>query len=132
VAGVTALDAATGETKWTARVQAGYSTPVIADGRVYVTSLYGSVVCLSLADGATVWEQKLGEPIYDSSCAVGEGVVIVPGLLGTVFCLDAETGATLWSQRVSGGYLFARPAVGEGIAVVAAMDGTLTALRLKP
>jgi len=90
------------------------------------------VFCLSLADGTPIWEQRLGEPIYDSSSAVGEGVVIVPGLRGTVFCLDAETGAQRWAHRVTNRYLFARPAIGEGMAVVAGMDGSLTALALNP
>ncbi|KPJ63583.1 hypothetical protein AMK68_03660 [candidate division KD3-62 bacterium DG_56] len=130
--GVAALDIGTGEKVWSARVQAGYCSPVVAEERVYVTSLEGSVLCLSLADGTTIWEQRLGEPIYNSSCAVGEDVVIAPGVRGTVFCLDAETGAQRWAHRVSGSYVFARPAIGEGMVVVAGMDGSLTALALKP
>jgi outer membrane protein assembly factor BamB len=37
----------------------GYSSPVVAGGRVYVTAEMGGLICLDLADGKVLWKKDL-------------------------------------------------------------------------
>ncbi|MFT5108147.1 MAG: outer membrane protein assembly factor BamB [Pseudoalteromonas tetraodonis] len=45
---------------WKTPVKAGgYSSPIVAGGKVFVTAEMGSLICLDLADGQILWEKDL-------------------------------------------------------------------------
>lgn len=65
---IQAVDAATGELHWTAKLPTSYaasivpddgprSVPVIHDGRVYVYGAQGTLACLELASGRLLWKR---------------------------------------------------------------------------
>ena len=69
------------------------STPTVADGKCYVTGSAG-FYCLSVTDGAVVWQAKT--KFSNSSPLVANGVVYVTTPEATAY--DAKTGQVLWCQ----------------------------------
>ena len=111
--------------RWRVNIGAGYSGPVVAKGRVYVTdrrlaqdasnpsdpfqqgSINGGerVLCLNEADGKVLWQHQYECPYTISYPAgprvaplVGDGKLYSLGAQGNLFCLDAESGRVLWSH----------------------------------
>lgn len=71
------------------------STPVIADGVVYIGSLDGNLYAVNLADGAEKWRfhTELG---FAAAAAVRDGFVYIGDTEGRFYCLDAATGRAKW------------------------------------
>jgi len=119
---VYALDAATGERKWSFRTGGEvWNTPAWSDGRLYVGSQDGWVYCLRASDGALIWrfrggphERKMfyqGRP--QSLWPIGGGVIVdkgvayfYAGLCGYdrvfVHAVDAATGKSIWMNEKAG------------------------------
>ena len=71
------------------------STPVVADGKVYIGSLDGNLYAVDLADGKEKWRfhTELG---FAASAAVRDGLVFIGDTEGRFYCLDAATGKAKW------------------------------------
>jgi outer membrane protein assembly factor BamB len=111
---VRALDFATGADIWSCAYvdsdhnQYGFtvSTPLVAGGRVYVTSRLCKVVCLDEASGALIWSRDVRKDFacrnnewgWTSSPLLVDGKVIVVagGQNAALVALDAATGQTVW------------------------------------
>ncbi len=113
---VICLDAVSGEKKWAAvldkRVYPNNwgdgprSTPTVAGDKLYALSASGVLGCLSLKDGALVWQVDLVADLggelqdwgYTESVLVdGEQVICTPGgKQGTLAALDKNTGKLRW------------------------------------
>jgi outer membrane protein assembly factor BamB len=106
---VYAVDAVTGELRWTEEigelVQAG---PAIGDGIVYVTTAgdpevdkderQGSLIALSTDDGEVLWQEQVPQPLYTTPLVVGDSVVV--GLIeGSALLLkfDSNDGSPTWT-----------------------------------
>ena len=77
-----ALDAATGAKLWTFSFFKGYpSSPVVANGVVYVDSANGRLVALDAATGRKLWFYPAGGAVY-SSPAVANGMVYLASQKG--------------------------------------------------
>ena len=111
--------------RWRSDIGAGYSGPIVARGRVYITdrrqakdaatptdpfargSVQGGerVLCLNEADGRTIWEQGY-DCVYSISYPAGprvaplvnQGKVYTLGAEGNLLCLEADTGKIIWSK----------------------------------
>lgn len=111
--------------RWRVPVNAGYTGPAVANGRVYLTDRKADaaapktrkafdrgeipgnerVLCLNEADGTVLWEHTYDCP-YTVSYAAGPratplvsgGKVYTLGTEGNLLCLDAEKGTLLWSR----------------------------------
>jgi len=79
------------------------STPVIAEGRVYVGSQDRNVYCIDARDGRRLWS-FMTEARIKSSVAVADGRVYVGPDDGYVYCLDAKNGSRIWITE-AGGYI---------------------------
>ena len=79
------------------------STPIVAEGRVYVGSQDKNIYCIDARDGRRLWSFTTGARIK-SSVAVAGGRVYVGPDDGYVYCLDAKNGSRLWSTE-AGGYI---------------------------
>ncbi|KPL02163.1 MAG: hypothetical protein AMK75_03160 [Planctomycetes bacterium SM23_65] len=104
---VVCLDAETGKTLWKTEVpsKGGQSheastTPVVADGRVYVITASSAVVCLDAKTGNEIWKKTPFEKrsSVHSSVLVADGVVVASSARGTVG-LDAGSGEPLWEAK---------------------------------
>ncbi len=98
-----ALDAATGAEKW--RVNFGAparSSPTVAEGRLFLTTVEDRLVAMSAADGHTLWSYRapttpttmLGRP----APAYSRGLVVAGFGSGELTALRAETGRSAWSD----------------------------------
>lgn len=103
--------------RWRVAVGAGFSSPVVAEDRVYVTDAqpdgtktHERVLCFDATSGAALWTHAY-EVVYpawaftpdqnNGPCAtpsVADGRVYVLGGNGDVFCLEAATGAVAWHR----------------------------------
>src|SRR5688500_10735951 len=119
---VVALDAATGEAKWTFFTDAPVRfAPAIWKDRAYVVSDDGYLYCLSLADGSLIqrwrggptdemilgngrmvsrWPARGGPVIRDGLVYVGAGIWQSEGIY--LIAIDAESGRELWRNDQAG------------------------------
>lgn len=116
------FDKATGKQLWATKTGAALndkrdakwgssrSTPTVDDGRVYVVTPEGQLICCNASDGKFVWRKDLlkdldGEKAdtwgYSESVLVdGNKVICTPGgAISTVVALDKKTGETLWTCK---------------------------------
>jgi serine/threonine-protein kinase len=112
-----------------------YSSPVVANGVVYVGSLDSNVYALNAATGAKLWSYATGDDVW-SSPAVATGVVYVGSSDNNVYALNAATGAKLWSYT-TGSPVSSSPAVANGVVYVPgyyvyALNAATTALLPSP
>jgi len=108
-------DLATGEVLWSCgglRATRGdlvYSSPVVADGLVYVQGGYvGPSIGVELGGEGEVTETHRAWLHEERFSNVGsgvflEGLLYVPDTGGFVYCLDPESGEALWKERVARG-----------------------------
>jgi hypothetical protein len=121
---VFALDAGTGGLLWSYGyneqnfTSAGYSSPAVANGVVYIGTADGNVYAFNASTGAELW--SFDDGILNSiisSPAVANGVVYVGAGYGYLYALNASTGARLWSDTTDG-YVGSSPAVANGVVYI--------------
>lgn len=105
---VVALDAARGTPKW--RQELGVpirSSPTIAEGRVYFTTIEQQIQALGIDDGKKLWSHQaaaaqtlvLGEP----APAYANGIVVAGFGSGDLLALRADSGTLAWSDSIAAG-----------------------------
>ncbi len=116
--------------RWRAPVGCGWSSPIVAQGRVYLTD---SVVvkpqakervhCFDETSGKALWshvyEAAYEEWAFDPKQEVGpvptpivrNGKVYTVGRRGDLFCLDAKTGDVLWQRKLEKDYQAGSPLI---------------------
>jgi outer membrane protein assembly factor BamB len=134
---ISCLNAMTGTEIWSAfpyhpggygGVSRIYSSPAVADGKVYVGSTYnsgGAVTCYDAITGTEIWYFLTGAAV-ESSPAVADGKVYVGSNDGRVYCLNAQTGDFIWNEIANAGY--SSPAVVDGIIYIGGSDGKVHCL----
>ena len=103
------------EVLWKYKTGAGYSSPAVSGGMVYVGSNDGYVYALDASSGSLKWKYKTGDSVA-SSPAVSGGVVYVGSHDGYVYALDASSGNLKWKYKTGGGG--SSPAVSGGVVYV--------------
>jgi hypothetical protein len=106
--------------------------PVVADRRVYHSTLQGSVYALDLNTGERLWHFKTGDCMWGGAAAGtapygGTGKVFVASWEGLVFGLDAKTGEKLW-QFDAEENISASPCVADDSVFIGTRQGTMLAL----
>jgi outer membrane protein assembly factor BamB len=99
--------------RWKAAVGEGYSSPVIAGGRVFLLGLprprQEVCFCFDAATGKRLWRRPYASPYHpppgcgpdngpNSTPAVDGDRVYMLGLGGIFHCLDVKTGRILWKH----------------------------------
>ena len=119
---VRCFDAVSGKVLWTYAYDVEYpdwaispdqnggptSTPVVAEGKVYVQGASGVVVCLAAATGEVLWRKEFAVEMFQG----GRGSPLVDGDLlilpiggkpaASVVALDRNTGREVWKALVEG------------------------------
>ena len=104
---------------WRVPVGTGFSSPAVAQGRVYVTDSHvtrtnarENVRCLDAATGKAIWTHTYDVvyPEYGSDPAhpfgpaatpvTTDGKIYTLGRMSHLLCLDAKTGHVLWSRNL--------------------------------
>jgi outer membrane protein assembly factor BamB len=112
-----ALDAGTGALIWqytTGDFDFIYSSPTVANGKVYIASLDKNVYALDAKTGALVWKYPAGDRFF-SSPAVARGVVYISSE-SNFYALNGATGALLWNPAIQ--FAGSTPAVANGVVYV--------------
>lgn len=88
------------------------TTPAITDGKAYVISGSGEIVCLKIADGAIVWKVNGGKEFgrktgkwgtSESPLVFDDKVIYTPsGDQTTMVALNKETGGLIWKTAALG------------------------------
>lgn len=132
---VHAVDLATGAPLWSFRTDGDVEgTPVVAEGRVYASTVRGTLYALDAGTGEKLWSVTKGD---DQADGVHRGWMYEPpnyadGIVYQVYsmgdrrlmALDAATGAALWDVRLNSGWIAeTAPTLGGGRAYVAG-DGS--------
>lgn len=107
---VTALEAKSGQKRWTYRARGPVQTlPVVSTNLIYVTSNEGRIYALDVRTGAWRWSYERETP--DAFSIRGQsGVLPVPGIDrayvgfpdGYLACLASDTGEVMWNRQLSG------------------------------
>lgn len=106
--------------------------PVVADGRIVLTTLHGRVYALDTETGERLWVVKPGEAMW-SGAAIGTpeyggvGKTFVASWDGHVHALDSATGEEIWRYD-TGEPISGAPCLAEDTIFIGTRDDTLLAL----
>jgi outer membrane protein assembly factor BamB len=109
--------------KWSVTLNGDASYPVIADGKVFVTtanpggSYGGSLYALNASTGKVAWGPvAISGTYFWFVPAYGDGNVYVNGFDGTVTAYSASTGNLVWTQATD--YFSGEPVAYDGVLYV--------------
>ena len=101
-------------------IEAGYSSPAIADGRLYVVDSSANLHCLNGETGAVHWTHSLGT-VGKGSPVVADGKIYVTEVNGHFLILqpgenECKTLSTIQIEREPGHYaeIYGSPAIADG------------------
>lgn len=112
----TALDMATGRTRWSVELGEAFlerrgngprATATVDGGRLYFVGGKGGIFCLDRADGRVVWQRDMADfggrvPTWgysESVLLVGDLAIVTPGGNNCIVALDKATGEQKWVTR---------------------------------
>jgi outer membrane protein assembly factor BamB len=124
---VVAFERATGRVRWRRVIGPTESSPLVANGLVYVGDWSGRVYALSARTGATRWVYRTGGKVKGSAALAG-GRIYVGSYDGRVYCLSARTGRLIWrasAQPLLGGRgsFYSTPALDYDRVYIGSTDG---------
>jgi len=122
--GITSATVARLATRWTYEIgEQVTSSPVIANGILYVVTGAGSVIAFDDLRGSVLWRRELGAAITMTP-TVDEGVLFVGthNAPGRLFALDARSGSTRWQTSFVGAIRSA-PAIASGMLIIGEAGG---------
>ena len=135
---VWALDEATGQAVWSARIAPAHfnigrqaqdgpgSTPTIIGDRLYALGMSGDLVCMQAADGKLLWQKNLVRDFggavprwgfAESPLVDGEKLIVTPGgAQATLVALNPASGEVIWKSPIG-------DRAGYSSAIVAEVEG---------
>ena len=124
---VVAFDARTGRVRWRTRIGPSESSPLVANGLVYVGDWRDRVYALSAATGKVRWSYRTDDKVKGGAALAGRRLYI-GSYDGHVYALDARTGKLIWrasaQSRLGGsGRFYSTPAVAYGRVYIGSTDG---------
>lgn len=129
---VYALDASTGEPRWTFRTgDVVHASPAFDRGVLYFGSWDGDFYAVDARTGTEKWRFQGGrDPVihnqvgFQSSPAVVDGVVYTGCRDSNLYAIDAATGREKWRVDNAGSWVVASPAVARGRVYYATSDSS--------
>ena len=117
------------KTKWLINSKTAiYTSPFIANKKVYYGDDLGVFHCLSLENGKSIWSFKTKSRII-SSPAVGSKQVVFGSTDGNIYSLDAETGKQNWKFETSKAVMGC-PLIQNDTVFIGSSDGFFRAINL--
>ncbi len=100
--------------------------PIIADGRVFVGTMKGTLYAIDSETGRVMWKFRTPGAILHT-CAAAGGKVFFGNARGKVYAVSARDGGLAWSVQ-TGSAVWNCPLVHDGPVVVGSRDGRLYAI----
>ena len=101
--------------------------PVVAEGRVFVSSRSGALFALNRSNGEKLWAFNTGT-VVDASPSVAAQTVFIGDRDGRLYAIDVATGESRWDIDV-GGPISSTPVIAGGVIYLTSLDGTLYAIQ---
>ena len=118
---IRALDAATGEDRWTTGTGSAVSAPLVWDsGWLIAVGQGGVVIALRASDGREIWRQPLGAPTAHPPVPGGTDALFLSLTDGRFIALRVTDGTVLWEQKLPG--ILSEPAVAPKRVYVGSTD----------
>jgi outer membrane protein assembly factor BamB len=116
-----------GKIRWRTRIGPTESSPLLADGRVYVGDWRGRVYSLDAATGRVRWTFQ-GKGRIKGAVAKSGNRLFVGTYDGSLYALRTTTGKVIWrtrsQDRLGGrGQFYSTPAVAYGRVYIGSTDG---------
>ena len=123
---IRALDAATGEDRWSTSIDAAVSAPLVYDsGWLIAVAKGGTLIALRASDGREIWRRSLGASTEHPPVPGGTDALYLSLADGRILALRLTDGAVIWEQRLSG--MLSEPAVAPERVFVGSTDNFLYA-----
>jgi outer membrane protein assembly factor BamB len=124
---VVAFDRRTGAIRWRRTIAPTESSPLVANGLVYVGDWSGRVTALDARTGATRWAYRTGGAVK-SSAALAGGRIFIGSYDGHLYALAAQTGRLVWrassQPRLGGrGSFYSTPTAEYDRVYIGSTDG---------
>jgi outer membrane protein assembly factor BamB len=124
---VVALNARTGKVRWRRRIGPSESSPLVANGLVYVGDWRGTVYALNAGTGGTRWSVSTRGAVKGGVALSGRRLY-VGSYDGHLYAFDAITGRRFWrasaQDRLGGlGNFYSTPAAAYGRVYIGNTDG---------
>jgi outer membrane protein assembly factor BamB len=118
------LNAATGTLVWktSGAINFGgvYSSPAVANGRVFIGDNENTFYCFNASAGSSIWNLTNVGPVVTSP-AIADGKVYFGAANGRVYCLTESTGAEIWRYRTIE-RIWSSPAIANGTVFIGCGD----------
>jgi len=103
--------------------------PVIADGKVFIGTMHGTLHAIDAEAGKDLWTYRAGGPILHA-CAVSDGRVFFGAADGAIYAIKTTTGTREWKVETKFA-IWNSPLVHNGLVLIGARDGFLYAIDAK-
>ena len=131
VSGSAALDAATGEPRWTFAGGTMYPPAVVlADGTALLTTEHGVVARVSLSDGCAVWRADLGIRVLNAGVVADGERAWVMSARGRLVGVRLADGRQLGSFRHTRAHCYSAPVIVDGVLIAGDQDGFVHGIAL--
>ena len=118
---IRALDAGTGEDRWTTPINSAVTAPLVYDsGWLIAVAQGGIVIALRASDGREIWRRPLGATTEHPPVPGGTDALFLSLADGRVVALRISDGAVMWEQLLPG--MLSEPAVAPKRVFVGSTD----------
>ncbi|MBR0250842.1 MAG: PQQ-binding-like beta-propeller repeat protein [Synergistaceae bacterium] len=133
--GMYALNKRTGSVLWTYRgTNSVTGAPVVVGDNVFFAQGNGTVTCLKVSDGSTVWETVPNEGenlMIDSGLTAGNGMLFFARSDYKLYAVSQKDGRTLWTYSGSSQGLRTAPAYSDGKVYLGEYNGIFSIIDAK-
>ncbi|MEM8974882.1 MAG: PQQ-binding-like beta-propeller repeat protein [Pseudomonadota bacterium] len=98
-----------------------YSTPAVADGRIWVGAEDQNLHCIDARSGKGIWTFKTGGGVWSSPCMIGDKVVF-GSRDSHLYCVDAQNGQLVWRLKLDG-RIISSPCIVDGVIWIGTATG---------
>jgi len=121
-----ALNLKTGKSIWKKKLRDLSSSPITAEGALFVGTRRGLFFRLNNLNGEELWQFKAGDFIYSTPSFSGETLYFGSGD-GKIYSLDMKTGKSFWSYKTEGS-IYSSPCITDKALFLGSADGYFYAL----
>jgi len=121
-----ALNLKNGKSIWKKKLRDINSSPITAEGALFVGTRRGLFFGLNSMNGEELWQFKTGDFIYSTPAFSGETLYFGSGD-SKIYSLDMKTGKPFWSYKTEGS-IYASPCITDKALFLGSADGFFYAI----